>query len=100
MKIRKFEIIECPRCGAQYLPAEIFYPKEFLGNPKNIYRNSDGRLIDYDGNSMNLSETYCCDNCGNRFKVTAKVHLSVEEIIEDVFDEEYTCQIDASLFMK
>ena len=29
MKVRKFEVIECPACGNQYLPAEIFYPKYF-----------------------------------------------------------------------
>ena len=29
----KLNIIICPNCGAEYLPAEIFLPDSFLGRP-------------------------------------------------------------------
>lgn len=97
MKVRKFEIIECPKCGTQYLPAEIFYPKSLLGTPYAIFKGNDGRLIDYEGSSMELSETYICDKCGKNLKVTAKCHFIVEELKENVFEEEYVSQLDYSM---
>ena len=30
---KKIELIICPHCGTEYLPAEIYYPKHFFGNP-------------------------------------------------------------------
>lgn len=30
---KKLELIICPKCGREYLPAEIYYPNEFLGKP-------------------------------------------------------------------
>lgn len=100
MRIRKFEVIECPKCGAQYLPAEIFYPNSFFGKPYAIMRSSDGSLIDYEGTSMDISESFECEKCGRKFKISAKVHFVVEEIEEEVFDEEYTSTIKSSLFNK
>lgn len=98
MRIRKFEVIECPKCGYQYLPAEIFYPKSFFGSPYAIMKTSDGRLLDYEGTSMDISESYECDKCGCNLRISAKVHFVVEEVEEDVFDEEYTSIIKSSLF--
>lgn len=100
MRIRKFEVIECPHCGTQYLPAEIFYPKSFFGTPYAIMRSSDGRLIDYEGTSMDISETFECEKCGCNMHISSKVHFVVEEIKEDIFEEEYSSQIKASLFNK
>ena len=30
MKLRKNEVIECPHCGREYLPAEIFISNGFF----------------------------------------------------------------------
>ena len=38
---KKFSVITCPFCGKEYLPAEIFIPKVFFGNPQIIYRNDE-----------------------------------------------------------
>ena len=48
--------ITCPRCGAQYLPGEIYLPKAFLGQPKLIEKDFAGKILDYLGESMDLSE--------------------------------------------
>lgn len=97
MKVRKFEVIECPVCGNQYLPAEIFYPKYFFGSPYAILRSNDGRIVDYEGTSVDLAETYTCDRCGKKLKITAKCHFMVEEIKEEIFEEEYVSQIESSM---
>ena len=34
MKDKKFIIVKCPKCGYEYLPAEIF-TRAFLGKPDN-----------------------------------------------------------------
>ena len=39
MKDNKSNIIICPNCGAEYLPAEIFLPDSFLGKHKTINKN-------------------------------------------------------------
>ncbi len=68
--------IICPHCGAEYLPAEIFYPNHFLGKPKHITKDAFGKLKFYVGN-MDLNETYICDYCNTRLHVAAKVSFSV-----------------------
>lgn len=58
MKVRKFEIVECPKCGYQYLPAEIFVPKYYFGVPTQIERDEDGKIISYEGSlSIYLKNT-------------------------------------------
>lgn len=67
-------IIKCPHCGAEYLPAEIYYPDEFLGKPSDINKvHNTGKLDYYSGKSMNPHEEYVCDYCGTRFYVEAIV---------------------------
>lgn len=60
-------IIKCPHCGAEYLPCEIFYPDELLGNCSNVVRDDSGKIIYHEGN-MNLEEEYTCDWCNKTFK--------------------------------
>ena len=93
MKIRKFEIIECPKCKREYLPAEIFIPKYFFGKPKNIKRDVNGKLVHYEGSSVDLFETYTCDGCGTDFRVVAKLQLTTETPHFACFNEEYVTQI-------
>ena len=93
MKTRKFEVIECPKCGREYLPAEIFFPKYFFGVPKDIVRDTYGRILDYEGTSVDLTEKYVCDKCNTEFNVKAKVTFTSELTKLENIDEEYTSVI-------
>lgn len=89
MKARKFEIIKCPRCDCEYLPAEIFIPKNFFGVPSSIERDFSGRILDFSGDSLDLTETYTCDSCNTTFTVTAKISFAIDKDIVENIDEEY-----------
>lgn len=65
--------IVCPNCGAEYLPAEIYYPNDFFGNPTRIEKDSNGKIIYFSGSSMNVQETYNCDFCGRAMKIKADI---------------------------
>ena len=71
--------IICPHCGFQYLPGEIYDPKHFLGQPKDIVRNNVGEILGYEGIVTDLEETYICENCNNELKVKAKVSFTVND---------------------
>ena len=73
------EKIICPKCGREYLPAEIYYPKEFFGRPQDIDR-IDGKIDSFEGTSMNLEETYQCDSCNCTFNTVAKISFKTTEI--------------------
>lgn len=67
-------VIRCPSCGAEYLPAEIYYPNSFFGRPSCIDRDLFTRKVDsYCGTSVNFNERYTCDYCKKPMLVTAKV---------------------------
>lgn len=66
-------LIKCPYCNYQYLPGEIFDPKSFLGQPKNIVRNNLGEILGFEGISSDLKESYNCDCCKKDFEVIAKI---------------------------
>lgn len=93
MRVKKFEIIKCPKCDYEYLPSEIFIPKVFIGTPENIERDFSGRILDYYGDSTNLQETYTCDNCNTTFHVTAKLSFITEIDKLENFNEEYTTDL-------
>ena len=93
MKPRKFELIECPKCGREYLPAEIFVPQPFFGRPRDIVRDVYGRILDYEGTSIDQNETYTCDKCNTTFAVKAKMSFIVETTKLDNFDEPYVAPI-------
>ena len=97
MKVRKFEIVECPHCKYEYLPAEIFIPKYFFGVPENIERTAEGKLVSYEGSSVDLFEKYECDNCKKEFRVVAKLQLTTEAVFPGYFEEEYVSLIDKPL---
>ena len=69
-------IIKCPKCGREYLPAEIYLPDSFLGKPKNIFKDDNGRIDDYMGKNMDLKEEFICDGCGVKFDIAAKVSFN------------------------
>ena len=62
-------IIKCPHCQAEYLPAEIFLPNAVLGRPRDIQKDLNGVIVNYLGTSMDLKESYRCDYCDRKFNV-------------------------------
>lgn len=82
-------IIKCPHCGYEYLAAEIFYPDDLLGRPKDIVRMPDGRIDFYDGEMPNMCQTYTCDNCGKVLSVTAALKFTAEVNEKLDFDNDY-----------
>ena len=83
-------IIKCPKCGRQYLPAEIYYPNSFFGKPMQIDKNEKGEVEYYNGKSMDLVETYMCDSCNSKFQVTADISFSTSLVVNEVFSEVYS----------
>lgn len=81
------KIIKCPYCGYEYLPAEIFYPKTFLGEPYNIIRDENGVILGYQGTDMNTLENYSCDNCSKQFSVESCVSFKSNQIT-DIFEDD------------
>lgn len=78
--------IRCPYCNQEYLPAEIYYPDEFLGTPSQIIKTETGDILGFDGEDMNTEETFICDKCGKQFAVDAVVTFKTEKI-NSVFDD-------------
>lgn len=85
--IRRDLIVKCPECGAQYLPAEIFYPKHFFGNPKDIYKDEKNEILGINGTEMDTTESYVCDKCGKEFVVEAIINFKVSRP-NHLFDED------------
>ena len=87
MKPKQLRVIKCPYCDYEYLPAEIYMPDEFLGKPKNIVRDINGKILGFDGIKMDDSATYRCDNCDTSFNVvsttyfTSKLTISSDEYV-------------------
>lgn len=80
--------IKCPHCDQEYLPGEIFIPKYLVGQPKNIERDIEGKILWYDGINPDLKEVYVCDKCNKKFEINAKIDFNVSKINAS-FDEEY-----------
>lgn len=70
--------ITCPNCGAEYLPAEIYYPKDFFGNPSHISKTQQGKIEFHSGTNMDLKETYVCDYCKRTMHIKAFINFSVD----------------------
>ena len=77
--MERYQTLKCPYCEAEYLPGEIFLPRYFLGEPKDVERDYAGKLLYYDGLEQDLKESYTCDYCKETFDVTAKINYRVEE---------------------
>ena len=81
------KVITCPRCGYQYLPAEIYVPSSFFGSPKYIKRSVSGEIQSVSGTKPDMTERYKCDNCNTSFKVVAK--LDFYTMIDHMTDTDY-----------
>lgn len=97
---RKLTVITCPKCGKEYLPAEIFIPKAFFGIPELIQRDSDGKIISFTGTSLDVNESYCCDNCDTDFEITSRLSFDSHINKEFDFDTDYERKISYGLTMK
>ena len=86
--------IKCPTCGFEYLPGEIFTPKHFVGEPKNVIRNNIGEVLGYEGIEMDLDESFVCQNCDTEFEVHAKVNF----VVGDDSDNDENKTVAVSLF--
>ena len=78
--------IRCPHCKTEYLPGEIYFPNDFVGQPSNIVKDENGNVLGFDGEDMNTVETFTCEHCGKTFKVDASITFCTEPV-EDIFDD-------------
>ena len=85
-------IVKCPYCGAEYLPAEIYMPDYFIGRPEDIQKNEKGKIINVTGEDMELVEHYRCDYCDRKFTITATVKFNTDSKTKD-FDNEHTTKL-------
>ena len=92
------KFICCPKCNYQYLPGEIFDPKYFLGQPRNIIRNNVGEILGYEGIMMDTTETFTCEHCNHTFKVIGKININVECPDDDMENANTVKVKQASLF--
>ena len=98
---KKFDVIECPVCKAQYLPAEIYLPKSFIGNPQNINKDHlTGKIEDFYGQSMDKEEHFICEKCNTPFKIKAKVDFKVVAENDINFDTLYASKRQKKLHFK
>lgn len=81
--------IICPKCGAEYLPAEVFYPDEILGSPENIIKDKKGKIEFFIGESIDLTEEFACYTCNCKFTVEGTVKFVTKESSRSKFDEDY-----------
>lgn len=89
MKNKKFEKIVCPKCGAEYLPCEIYLPNYLLGKAEEVIKDEDGKILDFTGLEADMSERYECEYCNTTFKVNAKIIFTPSMDKTSNFDEEY-----------
>lgn len=87
------EKIKCPYCNYEYLPGEIYLPREFLGQTANVIRDDSGVIIAYEmSGDMDLHEEYRCDRCGGKFAVDADVSFKTIQL-ESSHPDVYTVQL-------
>lgn len=82
-------IIRCPSCGMEYLPAEIFVPDAFFGKPDIIKRDTQGSISEYAGKGMDVEEHYTCDKCNTTFNIKAEVTFNSYVVEESSCIEDY-----------
>ena len=101
METKKLNIIKCPKCDAEYLPGEIFYPNEFLGQPKDIEKDFSGKILFSTAGEQNLVETFTCDKCNTRFTVKATITYDVTtDKFENVNEEYITKKYNGELYLE
>ena len=88
-------IIRCPKCGAEYLASEIFYPEDILGTAKDILRDDNGKiLLVASGAAPILEQDWECDHCGCNFKAKLEITPKSEYDKNHDFSEDYIISCD------
>ena len=86
-------LVKCPYCGAEYLPAEIYIPEDFLPECEDVVKDENSKLVAYHDNGMNLHEEYTCDKCGHRFTIDAVVDFKTAKAELHDFNYDYTTPV-------
>ena len=81
-------LIECPTCGKEYLPIEIFIPNNFFGREVHIIRDEDDNLVYFD-DLMDLNESFVCDRCLTKFDIHADIFFTTKSCDTTNFNEDY-----------
>lgn len=89
--MKKMYIIKCPKCGWEYLPEDIYV--SILGNPGNEVRDENGKIMFYDGDTMDLHEEFTCEHCNCTFSVDMKPTFDVKVNVNHDFSEDYSTPI-------
>ena len=85
-KLKEYNVVRCPYCGAEYLVSEIFMPESLLDKAYTIHKDENGILEFVDGEQAELVESYICDYCNKQFKVEAKVsYVSMKDDVEEEY---------------
>lgn len=90
---KRDNVITCPFCGREYLPSEIFIPKNFFGKPEDIDRSVTGEIEVFSGSTMDTTEDYVCDGCGKQFVVESEIKFRAVPKEENKFDTVYTSHL-------
>nr|DAD78142.1 MAG TPA: RimK-related lysine biosynthesis protein, Probable-dependent amine/thiol ligase family Amino-group [Siphoviridae sp. ctrgt10] len=85
-----FVVIKCPKCGYEYLPAELFIPNAVFGKPSDIERTADGRILSFDGTAPDANETYICERCGTPLRLHVEMGFRATVDNKKDFTEDYT----------
>lgn len=85
--------IRCPYCDWEYLPGEIYIPKYFTGQPKDIVRLANGNIDLYEGIEQNLIEKFTCINCNKNFKIKANINYETSKDNSKEWFKDYTTKI-------
>lgn len=85
-------IIKCPKCGREYLLAEIYYPEDLTGKPQNIIKDENGKIISYSGIPSTKNQEFICDSCNSKFSINCNIEVSTT-LQKDDFEEEYIVKI-------
>ena len=65
-------------------------PKQFLGQPKEVTKTSDGKIDLYEGIEQNTCERFKCEHCNTTFIVNAKISYETYKDNKSNFDEDYS----------
>lgn len=93
------QVIKCPYCDTEYLPSEIFYPKNFLGQETDIERDTFGAIIYYNGIEADTTETFICQSCNKQFKVQADIKFNVSQDNRNNLNSDYYTSKPVKLFL-
>lgn len=91
----KFFTIKCPKCGAEYTLADIFFPEDLLGKPTNVIKDDEGKILFIEGEVPQLVEDWECERCGTDFKVRLDIKPLVEYDKKFDFSDDYSIDLNA-----